>query len=83
MKLFLVSINKKQLKLDSLREAFIRENALHIYGDLVKKALGVNSKDKFDKFEKISGIHGVLRNGEAARSDIKEAEKLLKNSVTS
>ena len=38
-------INEKQLKGDSLSEAFICEKALDIYGDLVKKTLGANSKE--------------------------------------
>ena len=44
-----VFINEKQLKEDSLGEAFICENALDIYGDLVKKILGANSKDLTSK----------------------------------
>ena len=44
-KLLLVFINEKQLKGDSLSEAFICEKALDIDGDLVKKTLGENSKD--------------------------------------
>ena len=43
--LLLVFINEKQLKGDSLCEAFICENALDFYGDLVKKTFGANSKD--------------------------------------
>ena len=43
--LLLVLINEKQLKRDSLSEAFICEKALDIYGELVKKTLGANSKD--------------------------------------
>ena len=38
-------INEKQLKGDSYGEAFICKKALDIYGDLVKKTLGANSKD--------------------------------------
>ena len=44
-KVLLVFINEKQLKGDSLSEAFIYEKALDIYGDLVKKTLGANSND--------------------------------------
>ena len=43
--LLLVFIKEKQLKGDSLSEAFICEKALDIYGDLVKKTLGAISKD--------------------------------------
>ena len=69
-KLLLVFINEKQMKGDSLSEAFVCEKALDIYGDLVKKTLGANSKN--------SGIHSVLRHGDAASSNKKEAEKLKK-----
>ena len=44
-KLLLLSINEKQLKGDSLSETFICEKVLDIYGDLVMKTLGANSKD--------------------------------------
>ena len=44
-KLLLVFINEKQLKEDSLSEAFISEEALDIHDDLVKKTLCANSKD--------------------------------------
>ena len=50
--------------MDCLSEAFIYEKALDIYGDLVKKTLGANSKDLdfkasggwFEKFKKRCGI---------------------------
>ena len=42
-KLLLMFINEKQLKGNSLSEAFICEKALDIYGDLVKKTVGANS----------------------------------------
>ena len=38
-------INEKQLKGNSLSEAFICEKTLDIYSDLVKKTHGANSKD--------------------------------------
>ena len=44
-KLLLVFINEELLKGDSLSETFISEKAQSIYGDLVKKSLGANSKD--------------------------------------
>ena len=44
-KLLLVFINVRQLKGDSLSEAFICEKALDIHSDIVKKILGANSKD--------------------------------------
>ena len=85
-KLLLVSINEKQLKGDSLSEAIVCEKALEIYGDLIKKTLGANFKEFdfkpgrgwFEKVKKRSGIHSVLRHGEAASSNKKEAEKFKK-----
>ena len=44
-KLLPLFINEKQWKVDSLSKAFICENALDIYGDLVKKTLCASSKD--------------------------------------
>ena len=44
-KVLLVYLNDKQLKGDSLSEVFICQKALDIYDDLVKKAIGANSKD--------------------------------------
>ena len=44
-KVLLVYLNDKQLKGDSLSEVFICEKAPDIYSDLVRKALGANSKD--------------------------------------
>ena len=44
-KLLPVLINEKQLKGDSLSEAFICEKALDIYDDLDKKTLGANYKN--------------------------------------
>ena len=44
-KLLLVFINDKQMKGDSLSEAFISKKALDVNGDLVKKSLGTHSKD--------------------------------------
>ena len=43
--MLLVFINEKQLKRDSLSEVFISEKAPDINSDLVRKALGANSKD--------------------------------------
>jgi len=85
-KLLLVFINEKQLKGDSVSEAFICEKALNIYGDLVNKIPGASSKDFdfnasrgwFEKFKKRSGIHSVLRHGEAASSNKEGAEKFKK-----
>ena len=44
MKLLLLFINEYQLKGDSLSETFICEKAQDIYGDLVRKTIGANSK---------------------------------------
>ena len=84
-------IKEKQLKGNSLSEEFICEKALDIYGDLVMKNLGANSKDfdfkasrgRFEKCKKRSGIHSALRHGEAASTNKIEAENMKNNHVTS
>ena len=82
-------INEKQLKGDSLyrkgivfSEAFICDKAIDVHSNLVKKTLVANSKDFDFKasrgwFEKCikSGIHIVLRHGEAVCSNKKEEVK--------
>ena len=64
-KLLLVFINERQLKADILSEAFICEEGLDIYDDLIKKTLGANSNDFdfkasigwFETKKRRSGIH--------------------------
>ena len=73
------------MKGDDLSEAFICEKTLDIYCCIVKKTLGTNSKD-FDFKESRRWLKksikevkfSVLRHGEVASSNKKEAEKYKK-----
>lgn len=47
----LVFINEKMLAGDRISEAFIREKALEIYNDLVKKTLGINAENDIFEFK--------------------------------
>lgn len=80
--LLLIWINEKQLAGDSVSEAIICEKAKLLHNDLLSKLLGTSaetdnfkaSRGWFEKFKKRSGIHSVIRHGEAASSNEKEAE---------
>nr|XP_053634985.1 tigger transposable element-derived protein 1-like [Cherax quadricarinatus]XP_053634986.1 tigger transposable element-derived protein 1-like [Cherax quadricarinatus]XP_053634987.1 tigger transposable element-derived protein 1-like [Cherax quadricarinatus]XP_053634988.1 tigger transposable element-derived protein 1-like [Cherax quadricarinatus] len=82
-RLLLVWINAKQLAGDSLMQSIICEKARQLHDDLVKKMPAMSaevsefkaSKGWFERFKKRSGIHSVVRHGEAARSDKHAAEK--------
>ncbi|XP_028648887.1 tigger transposable element-derived protein 1-like [Erpetoichthys calabaricus] len=85
-KLLLVYINEKQLEGASISEAFISEKALQIYEDLKKKTPETSalsdfvfkaSRGWFEKFKHRTGIHRVIRHGEAASSDKAGAEKFI------
>ncbi|XP_028656937.1 tigger transposable element-derived protein 1-like [Erpetoichthys calabaricus] len=85
-KLLLVYINEKQLEGASISEAFISEKALQIYEDLKKKTPQTSalsdfvfkaSRGWFEKFKHRTGIHSVIRHGEAASSDKAGAEKFI------
>jgi len=87
-KLLLVYINEKQLEGDSINEALICEKALHIYDDLQKKTPGTSvannfvfkaSRGWFEKFKQRTGIHSVVRHGEAASSDKAGTEKFIQD----
>ena len=82
-KLLLVWINEKQLAGDTVTENFICEKANTLYADFVSKLPGTSteyeegfkvSRGWFDNFKRRSGIHSVLRHGEAASSDTNAAE---------
>ncbi|XP_069961022.1 tigger transposable element-derived protein 1-like [Cherax quadricarinatus] len=84
-KLLLVWINEKQLAGDTLMTSIICEKARQLHEDLVKK-LPANSGDVsefkaskgwFERFKNRTGIHSVVRHGEAASSDHKAAEKYV------
>ncbi|GIY84852.1 HTH CENPB-type domain-containing protein [Caerostris darwini] len=80
---------KKQLQGDTLTQTIICEKARAIYGDLLKQTPQTSideasevsfkaSRGWFENFKKRSGIHSVVRHGEAASSDMKAAEDYIK-----
>jgi len=88
-KLLLVWVREKELAGDTVTEAIVCEKARVIYGDLLKQTPGTStdvasqesfkaSRGWFANFKKRSGIHSVVRHGDAASSDTKAAEDYLK-----
>ncbi|XP_060679998.1 tigger transposable element-derived protein 1-like [Hemiscyllium ocellatum] len=86
-KLLLVWINQKELAGDSVNETIICEKALHIHHDLLATPPSTSTASieefkasigRFDKFRPRTGIHSVIRHGEAASSDKKAAEDFVK-----
>ncbi|XP_022909635.2 tigger transposable element-derived protein 1-like [Onthophagus taurus] len=82
-RLLLIWINEKQLQHATINENTICEKAKAIFADLVKKTPGSSTAEKtvfkasrgwFEKFKRRTGIHSVVRHGEAASSDTKAAE---------
>ena len=81
-KLALIFVKEKQLAGDSVSEEVICQKALAIFEDLKKSNPDSVEKDFifkasrgwFDNFKKRSGIHSVVRHGEASSSDVKAAE---------
>jgi hypothetical protein len=85
-KLLLVWINEKQLAGDTVTENLICEKAKALYADIVSKLPGTSTQNEedfkasrgwFDNFKRRSGIHSVVRHGEAASSDAKAAEAFV------
>uniref|UniRef100_A0A3Q2YW47 HTH CENPB-type domain-containing protein n=1 Tax=Hippocampus comes TaxID=109280 RepID=A0A3Q2YW47_HIPCM len=81
-KLLLIWINEKQLAGDSVSEGIIAEKARQLHSDIIKRQPGSSSSIDdfktshgwFEKFKHCTGIHSVIRHGEAASSDDKAAE---------
>ena len=79
----MVWINEKQLASDSVSEAIICEKAGLLYSDITCDTPGSSaeeskaSKGWFDNFKKRTGIHSVVRHGEAASSNKYAAEKFV------
>ncbi|XP_013014048.1 zinc finger and SCAN domain-containing protein 29 isoform X3 [Cavia porcellus] len=75
-KLLLVWLSEKQLTGDRVSEAMICEKARKLYSDLLQENPSASatsnefkaSRGWFDKFRKRSGIHSVMRHGEASSS---------------
>ncbi|XP_064089258.1 tigger transposable element-derived protein 1-like [Macrobrachium nipponense] len=83
-KLLLVWVKEKELAGDTVTETVICEKAWSsIYADLVKKEASTSKEASeevfkashgwFDNFKKRTGIHSVVRHGEAASADVKAA----------
>ena len=82
-KLLLIFVIEKQLSGDTLSEDAICAKAKLLYEDLIKKDPTIvleridfkASRGWFEKFRKRSGIHSVVRHGEAASSDNAAVDK--------
>ncbi|GBM15072.1 hypothetical protein AVEN_150089-1 [Araneus ventricosus] len=79
-KLLMVWVTEKQLKGDTLTQGIICEKARAIYGDLLNQTPRTSTDEAsedsfkanrvwFDNFRKKTGIHSVVRHGEAASSE--------------
>ncbi|GBL65099.1 Tigger transposable element-derived protein 1 [Araneus ventricosus] len=88
-KLLMVWVTENQLKGDTLTQGIICDKARAIYGDLLNQTPRTStdeasedsfkaSRGWFDNFRKRTGIHSVVRHGEAASSDVIAAEDYLK-----
>ena len=88
----MVWLMEKQLAGDTVTEGIICEKAQAIYTDLLQQTPGTSpdkaleesfkaSRGWFDNFRRRTGIHSVIRHGEAASSDVKAAEDYLKTSA--
>ncbi|XP_040286123.1 tigger transposable element-derived protein 1-like [Bufo bufo] len=81
-KLLLVWLNEKQQAGDSVSEAMICEKARKLHSDLLQRSPSTSaasdefkaSRGWFEKFRRRSGIHSVIRHGEASSSDKAAAE---------
>jgi len=86
-KLLPIWINDNMLDGNSVSEGMICEKAKRLHEDLVKKYPGTSgdadvfkaSRGWFEKFKKISGIHSVVRHGEAASANQKAAEEFVQD----
>lgn len=84
-RLLLIWINEKQLQGDTINENIICEKAKMIFADLVKNTPGSSttkevfkgSRGWFEKFKRRTGIHSIVRHGEAASSDTKATENFI------
>lgn len=89
-RLLLLWIKEKEFAGDSVSESIICEKASTIFNDLKRDAAETEgessqgceefkaSRGWFDNFKKRTGIHSVIRHGEASSADIKAAENFVK-----
>nr|XP_034987575.1 tigger transposable element-derived protein 1-like [Zootoca vivipara] len=81
-KLLLIWMEEKQRAGDTVTEAAICEKAKALYADLVQQEPGTSAEPEVfkasrgwcERFKTRSGIHRVVRHGEAASSDVPAAE---------
>nr|XP_034981426.1 glutamate-rich protein 5 isoform X1 [Zootoca vivipara]XP_034981427.1 glutamate-rich protein 5 isoform X1 [Zootoca vivipara] len=84
-KLLLIWIKEKQLAGDSISESIICEKALHLHADLIRNTPGASAEGEifkasrgwFDNFKRRSGIHSVVRHGEAASANKLDADRFV------
>ncbi|XP_034954627.2 tigger transposable element-derived protein 1-like [Zootoca vivipara] len=84
-KLLFIWINEKQLAGDRISESIICKKALHLHADLIKNTPGTSaesdifkaSRGWFDNFKRRSGIHSVVRLGEAASANKEDANRFV------
>ena len=96
-RLLLIWIKDKEIAGDTITEVVICEKACAIYADLKATDNGDDAGESstdptiqefkashgwFEKFKKRTGIHSVVRHGEAASSDTKAAEEFVKSFKT-
>jgi len=86
-KLLLIWINDNMLTGNSVSEGMICEKARRLHDDLVINYPGRSgdtdvfkaSRGWFEKFKKRSGIHGVVRHGEAVSANQKATEEFVQD----
>ena len=88
-RLLLVWIKEKEIAGDTVTETIICEKATAIFNDLVKMDAGEGtsaqephqefkaSRGWFEKFKRRTGIHSVVRHGEASSADQKAADEFV------
>ncbi|XP_050726478.1 tigger transposable element-derived protein 1-like [Eriocheir sinensis] len=82
-KLLMVWINERQMPGDSMSEGIIYAKARRLHGDLICDTTSDSSEDFkagkgwFGNFKKRTGIHSVVRHGEAASADKVAAKKFV------
>ncbi|XP_034958419.2 tigger transposable element-derived protein 1-like [Zootoca vivipara] len=83
-KLLLIWMQEKQRAGDTVTKAVICEKAKALHADLIQQQAGSSdaepevfkaSRGWFERFKTRSGVHSMVRHGEAAGSDVPAAEK--------
>ncbi|XP_053235637.1 uncharacterized protein LOC128409319 isoform X1 [Podarcis raffonei] len=84
-KMLLIWITGKQEAGDSISESIICEKALQLHADLIANAPGPSAEIEsfkashgwFERFKRRTGIHSVVRHGEAASANQLEADQFV------